>query len=261
VVASRILPAWGAPVAAVGLGSGVALWVIFAPVTAVYDRIGAAEAGLTNALELVGRRVANGHAVEAAVADAADELDDELGEVMRAGVAMQRRLNTDFETAFLGRNGALSTLPSPRLRSSFELLAVAAREGAPAGEAVLALADHVDDLQAVERDARHSLDSVCGTLQSTGAVFGPLVAGATVALADTMASGGSLLPGGASGGMPWLGLAVGWYVLAMAAVLTTLATGLTRGLDGPLVGYRVGRALVVATLAFLGSYAVAGALA
>jgi Flp pilus assembly protein TadB len=258
-LAGRLSPAWTGPFAAVGLGAGAALSVHYRPVVAVYGRVREVEAGLTDALALVGRRVANGAAVESAVRAAATDLDGAMGEVLDRAVARQRQLGVGPTVAFLGDDGALSEVPSPRVRGSVAVLGLAAREGQPVGAALLALADHVDDLRRVEAEARRDLDEVCGTLRNTGALFGPMVAGSTVALADRLA-GGPAVPGNGHG-LPVLGLAVGGYVVASAVVLPALATSLSRGFDGPLVGYRVGCALLLATPVYLGSYLLVGGIA
>ncbi len=259
VVAARLLPSWAGPFAAVGFGTGSALWLRYRPVVAVYEHVREVETGLTDALELVGRRVANGVAVESAVSGAAADLDGAMGAVLDRAATRQRQLNVDVTAAFLGEHGALSDAPSPRVRGSVAVLALAAREGRPAGAALLALADHVADLRRVEQEARHDLAEVCGTLHSTGSLFGPMVAGATVAMADGFAGGSGLLAGGQS--LPWLGPAVGGYVVAFAVVLPALATALSRGFDRPLLGHRVGRALVFATTMYLGSYLVVSGVA
>ncbi|MFC7134144.1 MULTISPECIES: type II secretion system F family protein [Salinibaculum] len=255
------LPKWAPPIAAVGLGTGTALLAQYRPYLAVHERVAAVEEGLTDALALVGRRVSNGRSVESAVAATAEDVTGPIGRVFETAARQQRQLQVGVERAFVGEYGALEHVPSRRLRDSVAFLGLAASHGAPAGPAIRSLATHVDELQRVERSARSTLRSVCGTLQSTGTVFGPLVAGATVALADGMAGGGSGgLPGGGSE-LPWLGLAVGWYVLVLAAVLPTLSTGLVRGLDRALVAVRVGRALAVGTVVYLGSYLVVGGIA
>jgi len=259
VVSRRLLPPWAGPFAAVGTGAGVALRLRYRPVVAVYSRVRDVESGLTDALALVGRRVANGAAVESAVRTAAADLDGAMGEVLDRAATRQRQLNAGPVAAFLGDHGALSDVPSPRVRGSVAVLGLAAREGQPAGAALLALADHVDDLRRVERESRRDLEEVCGTLHSTGALFGPMVAGATVALADTLADGPAAA--GTAGTLPWLGPAVGGYVLVFAVVLPALATALSRGFDGPLVGYRVGRALLLATPVYLSSYLVVSGIA
>jgi hypothetical protein len=256
LVTARVFPAWGPPIAAAGIGSGIGLLVVHQPVIAVYERVRHVEEGLPDALELVGRRVANGRAVESALAQVADELDGSMGEVLQAGVRQQRQLQVGVREAFLGEYGALDSVPSPRVRGSFALLGLAATEGRPAGTALLALAAHVEDLQEIERDARHSLAHVCRTLRSTGMFFGPLVAGSTVALAAGISSEQGLPGSGQS--LAWLGAPVGVYALLLAVLLTGLSTGLTRGFDHSLVGYRVGRALVSATVAYLCSYLFVG---
>lgn len=258
VVCTRLLPVWGPPVAAVGLGSGTGLVVATRPVVAVYERVRAVEDGLSDALELVGRRVANGQAVEAAIDQVSDDLGGPTGDLLADGARQQRQLHVGVHEAFLGRHGVLDSVPSPRVRGSLALLSVATDEGPPAGSALLALAEHVDDLQRIEREARQQLTSVCRTLTNTATVFGPLVAGATVALAGGI-SGGTELAGGEQT-LQWLGGPVGVYVLALATILTTLSVGLVRGVDTELVGHRVGRALVTATVTYLGSYLIVGAM-
>jgi len=138
------------------------------------------------------------------------------------------------------------------------LLALASEEGRPAGTALLALGEHVEDLRAIEQEAKRSLAHVSQTLKTTGMLFGPLVAGATVALAEGI--GGEEFLAERTQSLVWLGGPVGVYVLLLAVVLTTLATGLTRGLDRELLGYQVGRALCCAAGAYLGAYLLVGTL-
>ncbi|MFC4552775.1 hypothetical protein [Halorussus sp. GCM10023401] len=229
----------------------------------IRDHARAVEENLTDALYLVGRRVGEGRAVEAAVADAAAEVPGETGEVLADAAGVQRRLRVGVRDAFLGEHGALADVPNPQARSVAELLAVAGREGRPAGRPAVAMADHVDDLRGVEREARRELAQVTGTLRNTAAVFAPLVGGATVALADSTAAKSTISAGTTPAfGDPLptaaLGVAVGAYVLLLAAVLTALATGLERGLDRALVGYRVGLAVLSAAATYLAAFVAAG---
>lgn len=261
-VALVVLPRWCGPLAAAGFGAGVALQVRFRPVVAVRRRADDLDDALPDALYLVGRRVTDGVAVERAVADAAGELDGVARETFEAAARRQRQLGADVETAFVGEFGALEGLPSRRAESAARLLGVAAAAGAPAGRALVETADHLDSLRRVERDARRDLGRVTATLGNTAAVFGPLVGGATVALADGIGTADAL--DGSTPETAGLGLAVGGYVLLMAVVLTGLSTGLARGFDRATVGYRVGAALCVATacylLAFAGAASVTGGL-
>lgn len=257
LTAGRVAPGWAPPLVALGLGVGGALWLYFRPVLSVHTRVREAERELPDALALLGRRVAAGESVERAVEAAGGDITGPLGERLRAGARRQRRLQGSIESAFLGDSGVLGDLPSRRLRGSFSMVALAGREGRPAGGALLSLADHVGQLQRVEADARGELDTVCNTLRSTGSTFGPLVAGSTVALAAEMTGGGFI--GGP--GMPWLGGVVGVYVLILAVLLPTLAVGLERGFDPALVGHAVGKALCMALSVYLASYVLVGGIA
>ncbi|MFC4407014.1 type II secretion system protein [Haloarchaeobius iranensis] len=273
-LAGVVAPAWTAPLVGVAMGAGVALLVRYRPIAAVRDHARAVEAGLVDALYLVGRRVSEGTAVETAVERAAAEVEGETGETFAAAADRQRQLRVGVERAFLGDHGALADVPSPRARGTATLLGLASEEGAPAGRALVSMADHLADLQALERECRNDLARVTGTLASTATTFGPLVAGATVALAAGMGGGaggtaatgltdGSTGTGSSATGVPplptaELGLVVGIYVCLLAVVLTVLSTGLRHGLDRALVGHHVGRALPTAVCVYVGSVVAAG---
>ncbi|WP_436928301.1 secretion system protein [Halosimplex halobium] len=255
-----------APVAGVGLGLGTALLVVFGPVKAMRDHVRDIEEHLTDALYLVGRQVAEGQAVESAIAHAGERVPGETGAVFEQAAGLQERLHVTVDDAFFGEYGSLADVPSPRAHGMASLLSIAAREGRPAGSAVVAMADHLEELQEVEAEARRQLSSVTGTLDSTAAYFGPLVAGATVALAKRISdSSGTRAASDQVGkalSADQLALVVGVYVLLMSVILTTLSIGLRNGLDRSLVGYHVGRSLVSATpiyvLAVVGTVSVIG---
>jgi Flp pilus assembly protein TadB len=250
---------WAAPVVGVGLGAGATLVVRFHAANGVRTRVLAVERGLHDALYLIGRRVAAGEAVEAALAGAAGRIDGATGDLLETAASRQRRLGHTVTEAFRGDGGPLCDLPSRRVEGMVTLLGLAATEGEPAGDALVATAEHVEELGRVERTARRELAQVTDTLANTAAVFGPLVGGATVALSARVARTGAAAGFGAAP-LPTaaLGIAVGAYVLWLAAALTTLATGLTHGLDRTLVGYRVGIALCLATVAYVAAYVGAG---
>lgn len=258
--AGRTVGPWSRPVAGLGMATGTALVVNYEPVGDVRERVEAVEAGLPDALYLVGRRVLAGEAVETAVAAAGEELGGPTGEVFADAAGVHRRLRVSLRAAFLGEYGALSALPSPGVRSAAALLSLAASEGRPAGRAIVAMADQLDELGRVEREARREMSRVTETLRHTAALFAPLVGGTTVALAGRVGETGATAATGTPLDAGALGLAVGAYVLAEAVLLTGLATGLERGLSRSLVGFRAGVALVAATTAFLLAVLAAGML-
>ncbi|RLM59557.1 type II secretion system protein [Halobellus sp. Atlit-31R] len=275
-----LVASWATPVSAVGLALGAGLAVHYRPMAAVRGDVTAVESGLADATAVVGRRVGAGESVETAIQSAADATTGRTSEVFDAAAGVQRRLRVGVRRAFLGPHGALEHVPSPRGRATASLLAVAAREGRPAGPTLVTLADHLTELRRVEADARRELAAITGTLGHTAALFGPLVGGATVAMATQMAASGvestrrtvgaspadgaslagSVAPGATTLDPSLLGTAVGVYVLALASILTVVATGLDRGLDRSLVGYRVGLALASATVAYLTAFVGASML-
>jgi len=297
-VAAKFVAEWAAPVAGGGIGVGVALFVAVRHRRAVLSNVRAVERTLPDAMTVIGGDVAEGVAVETAIANAGERLDGATGELFALAGRRSETLRVGVREAFLGRGGPAVPVPSPRVRGAVALLAVAAREGRPAGDVLLELADQLEDLRELENDAKRQLATVTGTLTNTAAVFAPLVGGATVALAtgiDTVDAGGlgagaaagaDALGGGSisdpsaagaeTGGMmggsgansnasgaisvPVLGRIVGAYVLILAALLTALATGLERGFDRTLVAYRVGIALPTAAATYLVAFLGAGLL-
>jgi len=267
-----VVASWAPPVAGVGVGVGAGLTVHYRPMAQVRADVRAIESGIADATAVVGRRVAAGESVETAIGSAADATTGRTGDLFSTAAGVQRRLRTGVRRAFLGDHGALADVPSPRARATASLLAVAAAQGRPAGPTLVTLAEHLTELRRVEAAARRELAAITGTLQHTAAVFAPLVGGATVAMATRMAASGSAqsagealsgsgsAPGGAVVPPSTLGVAVGAYVLALAAILTAVATGLDRGLDRSLVGYRVGVALLSATPTYLVAFLGASAL-
>ncbi|WP_323674841.1 type II secretion system protein [Halorubellus sp. PRR65] len=258
---AALVPPWLAGILGVGVGVGVAAGRLTAAAASVRASALAVEDGLVDAAYAVGRRVANGDAVEDALAAGA-EVGGETGAVFETAIGVRERLGVGPREAFLGEHGALATVPSQRARAVVDLLSLAAAQGAPAGEAVVAVADHLEDLAAVERACRDDLAAVTSTLRSTGRVFGPLVGGATVALADGLASPDALLGDAPSTGVDpgALGVAVGAYVLALAGILAALAVVLEAGPDRVAVGRELATALPTAATAFTVGVVATGAL-
>jgi Flp pilus assembly protein TadB len=270
VLATLVTP-WLAPVVGVGGALGAGLLVAARPLVRVHDRVRETERGLPDALSLVGRQVAEGVAVERAVADTGDRLDGATGRAFALAARRQRQLSVGLEQAFCGAHGPLAELPSDRLEAAVELLVVAVGGGAPAGSALVTTAEHLDDLRGVEREARRSVARVTRTLSNTAAVFGPLVAGVTVGMAARLSAGASetLAAPGTTATVPTtdplpvagLGLAVGGYVCWLAVLLPALATGLARGFNPALVAERVGESLLAALAIYAVAFAATTALA
>ncbi|MFB6138290.1 MAG: type II secretion system protein [Halobacteriaceae archaeon] len=242
-------PSWTAwvVVPGAGLGGGLVAW--YRPVCRVREAAEAVEAGLPDALALVGRELERGEPPEAALATAAETLDGPTGDALADADRVGRRLGLGVRESLLGEVGSLADVPSPRTRAVAAFVAHAGAAGTAGGAVLLDLADHVAALCDVERSARNELAATAGTLRSTAVCFAPLVGGATVGMAgsvgETAASSGlAVVPPGP------LGVAIGAYVLSLSAILAALAAGLDRGLDRAVLGHRVGVALLAASTVY-----------
>ncbi|UIP01159.1 type II secretion system protein [Halobaculum sp. CBA1158] len=287
-IVTALVAGWAGIIAAIGVGVGSGLVVLLAPARGVRESIDERERGLADALALLGRRVADGESVERALPAVAGTLSGPVADALATAARRRSGLGLTVPEALAGDGGPLEPdRGGPRTRAAVAALATATDVGRPAGAALVAHADRLDALAAAERAARRELATVTGTLRDTAALFGPLVGGATVALAGRLdrLGGGSLRGGvgtalgdaseGAATGADAtaagaastavlppsvVGPAVGAYVLVLAATLTALATGLERGLDATVVGYRAGIALLSATAAFLAGHVAVAAL-
>lgn len=238
-----------APVSGAGLGLGAFFIVYYRPIMLVRNHVKEVEEHLADALYLTGQLVSEDKAVEAAIREGGEQIPGATGEVFERASNIQRRLHVGVHEAFHGEHGALKDIPSTRAASTANLLAIASDEGQPAGRAIVSMADHLEDLQEVERETRRSLSRVTDTLDNTAAYFAPMVAGATVGLAGGIAGEGvetGAIEGATSISPDLLGLVIGVYVVMLCFILVPLSIALKHGFDRSLVGYRVGTSLITA---------------
>mgnify|MGYP000356767575 CR=1 FL=1 len=248
-----------APVACAGLGTGAALIAYVRPILHVRAHVRDVEANLTDALYLTGRLVDDGRSVETAIQRAGEQVPAATGDLFARAAGLQRRLHVSVHEAFFGEYGVLSDVPSPRVRATVELLAIAAEQGAPAGRAIVSMADHLDELRDVEAQTRRQLSTITETIDHTATFFGPMVAGATVGLASGLSGDGSAVLAAATT-LPTdqLGLVIGVYVISLSLILVPLSVALEDGLDRPLIGYRIGRSLLGAVSIYVITVVVIG---
>jgi len=256
VVASRLLPTWATPLLAAGWPVGFALAAWFRPACELRAHARDLEAGFADALSLLGHRLREGQAVEAAVADAGDALDGPTGAAFGDAARRMRQLRVGVEAAFLGDHGPLARTPSERARAAVALAVRAAESGPAGGRVLVDVAGLFDDLAALDREVRREFAATTRTLRHTALVYAPLVAGVTVALAGRVRG----LDGTSALAQSSLALAVGGYVVWLAVLLPTLAVALKRGLDRALVGYHAGVAVACATVVYPATTVAAGSL-
>lgn len=256
-VADLVYPGWSTALVVPTVTVGVGLLVWTHPVTTVRADIRAIEAGLPAALTIVGQRLQRDVPLETAIVDVAATLDGPTARLFTDVSGVHRRLRVGLETAFCGPHGALTHRPSPRLQAAARLLALAGREGPHGGDVLLDLADHLEELQSVQQDARRELSTIIGTLRSTACCFAPLIGGATVALAARI-DGAGLTQSVGSIDSTGIALVVGVYVIFLGGVLAALAAALDRGLDRAVIGEQVGYAFVCCGVVYPTAVVAAG---
>ncbi|MFB6135113.1 MAG: type II secretion system protein [Halanaeroarchaeum sp.] len=247
-VGARVLfPAWIAAIVAPGVSVGTAALYWFDPIRRRRTRVESIESGIPDAVALVGHRLATGAPLESAIEGTAHRLAGETADVLADGAAIRRRLGVPIEEAFTGRAGALMALDSPRSETAIALMLAAGRSGPTGGETLVSVAAYLRELQSVEREARRELRRTTDTLTHTAMVFGPAIAGVTVALATGM---GPLDESSTQVAVGVLGSVIGGYVLILAVVLPALSVVLERGFDAAIIGQRVGGALLTASVVY-----------
>jgi len=234
-----------APVSAIGFGLGMTLYLTYKPIADVRAYVRDVEEHLVDALYIAGRQISQGESVESAIDVAANRVPGETGAVFATASRLQTELRVSVEDAFLGTYGALADVPSPRAYGTVSLLSIAAKEGRSAGDAIVSMAEHLEDLQDVERVTRRELGEVTGTLHHTAMYFAPLVAGSTIALAEGIviqqAEEVAHVP------VESLAIVIGIYLILLCLILTPLSVGLRYGLDRALIGFEVSKSLLVST--------------
>ncbi|MFB6069609.1 MAG: type II secretion system protein [Halanaeroarchaeum sp.] len=241
------LPSWAAWIVVPGATLGAAGVYWFEPLRRRRRRVLALEAGVPDAVSLIGHRLAAGEPLETAVADVGARLAGETGALFETAGEVLRRVRVTVPEAFSGEIGALAGIESPRTETAVALLVAGARTGPEGGETLVRVASYLRDLDRMEREARRELARTTDTLRQTALVFGPAIAGVTVALATGMESIGDA---GTTVPVDALGVVVGAYVLALAVVLPALSVVLERGPDVGLIGYRVSVSLLTASAVY-----------
>ena len=247
VLGSLVLPDWSRWLLAFGTGIGSFLLVLLSPLRERLETIEAVEAGLPDALAVVGQSLAEGTPIERAVPAVGDRAPGEIGSLFARAGRRHRRLGVSIDEAFRGDLGVLRDVPSDRIATAVSLVTAAARHGPAGGRTLRSVAEYFDSLQRVERESRRELARTTSTLRQTAIVFAPAIAGVTVALATGM---DSVDAPGDPVQVAMLGRIIGWYVIALAVVLPSLSVVVERGFAPIRMGYRSAIALVTGVLVY-----------
>ncbi len=249
----------------------------YAPYKRIRDKIIAMENEFSDALFILGRRISEGRSAEEAFVHTAANMKgasiSEPFEKIAMNVACMR---CDLHSAIFDEEyGAFKNVYSERINTTMKLFLESVHKShEAAGVAIVKLADHMTDLQEVERRIKESLYEMTSTMKSTACIFAPLIAGVTIALSEVIAKilqnvahsisrlPPNVIPGPAdispeslelSIGPNMFMLSIGIYLILITTILIRFSTAIEYGGDKSQMMYELSRALPISVIVFSAS--------
>ncbi|MBC7081195.1 MAG: hypothetical protein H5T44_02980 [Thermoplasmatales archaeon] len=231
------------------------------------DKIRKMEKEFGDALYILGRRVAEGKPPEEAFNHVAQAMKGStIGEVFAKAFynLISRRIK--IENAFFDEEyGALANVYSDRIKAIIKIFIEGVKKSYEyAGIAIVKIADHLKQLQDVEKKIRDSLSSITSSLRSTATFFAPLIGGVTLGMTNLMQKILSSLNFSFSEDVtiPIFGkifyvettgdfaIVIGIYIILLVFLILRLANGIDEGDDKIEYFYGVGKSLPIAVFIF-----------
>ncbi len=249
----------------------------YAPYKRIRDKIISMENEFADALFILGRRISEGRSAEEAFVHTAANMKGasicEPFEKIAMNVACMR---CDLHSAIFDEEyGAFKNVYSERINTTMKLFLESVHKShEAAGVAIVKLADHMTDLQEVERRIKDSLYEMTSTMKSTACIFAPLIAGVTIALSEVIAKilqnvahsisrlPPNVIPGPAdispeslelSIGPNMFMLAIGIYLILITTILVRFSTAIEYGGDKSQMMYELSRSLPISVMVFSAS--------
>lgn len=249
----------------------------YTPYKKIRDQIIAMENEFADALFILGRRISEGRSAEEAFVHTAANMKGasicEPFEKIAMNVACMR---CDLHSAIFDEDyGAFKNVYSERINTTMKLFLESVHKShEAAGVAIVKLADHMTDLQEVERHIKESLYEMTSTMKSTACIFAPLIAGVTIALSEVIAKilqnvahsisrlPPNVIPGPAdispeslelSISPDMFMLSIGIYLILITTILVRFSTAIEYGGDKSQMMYELSRALPISVIVFSAS--------
>jgi hypothetical protein len=219
-------------------------------------RIPAVEKDFINALYQIGNRMTTGASFDVAFEEVAHSRSaSPFGEFARK--AMFKCMTTRRDLSRIIADDSLLLGMSPLVRNAFVTVAeCAASDPQAAGKVALNLAQYLSDLRSCQAKIGEKLQSVVDMMNSTSAIFAPIVLGITGSLFSLV---GTVSPG--SGSVQNMTLIGGIYVVELTFIVSFFTVFLLGGKSWTEVGYRFFTKAPVAAIVFISvSLAARGSL-
>jgi len=261
---------WGAAIA-------VSLYClsVYRPYKKVRDEIKQMEKEFSDALYILGKRISEEKSPEESFAYAAQTLQGtKIAEVFSQTSYNLTALHTSFYDALYSNEyGSLQHVYSDRIKAILRLFVEGTKKSQRAVSAsLIRIADHLKQLQEVEKKITDMLYELTSTLRSTVSVFAPLIAGVTLSITtlistilqsiqakqspETFIGMPSTLSSAAGSLMTenirpeYFVLVIGVYLIELVILLTRFTNGLNEGDDTATFMYSLGKTMPVSIAVF-----------
>ena len=162
---------------------------VYTPYKKIRDDIKQIENEFADAMFILGRRISEGRSAEEAFIHTSETMKgSKIGEAFADTAKNLSSMRTTLHGAIFNEEyGAFKDIYSDRVHTIMKLLTRSVhRSHEAAGMAIIKIADHLKELQDVEKNIRRSLYDVTSTMGSTAIIFAPLIAGVTLALSEVI---------------------------------------------------------------------------
>ncbi len=247
---------------------------VYTPYKRIRDGIKAMEREFSDALYVLGKRLAEDRSPEESIQFTAQAMvGTKISEVLAHTGYLLQTMNISLRDAFFHPEfGSLKYVSSDRIKALTRLIVEGIQKSQQAVSlSIIRIADHLRDLQDVEAKIRDMLNELTSTLRATTTVFAPLIAGVTLSITTLIASilssvqsQFSVIPEDSSLSMlpistafsaqniqpEYFILIIGVYLLELVVLLTRFTNGINEGDDRSLFMYSLGRTMIVAVVIF-----------
>ncbi len=248
---------------------------VYHPYKKIRDEIKQMEQEFSDALYILGKRLSEEKSPEESFSYAACTMQgSRISEVFRQTSYNLIAMHTNLSDALFSKEyGSLTHVYSDRIKAIFCLFVEGTKKSQRAVSiSLIRIADHLKQLQDVEKKITDMLSELTTTLRSTVTIFAPLIAGITlsitVLISHILQSFTLTSPSEALTGLPlsvprmsqtfmlenirpeYFVLVIGIYLIELVVLLTWFTNGLSEGDDTATFRYSLGRTLPVSMCVF-----------
>ena len=249
---------------------------VYRPYKKIRDEIKQIETEFSDALYILGKRISEEKSPEESFIYAARTMEgSKIAEVFNKTGYNLTAMHTNLRDAMFSHEyGSLKYVYSDRVKAIMRLFVEGIQKSQKAVSiSIIRIADHLKELQAVEKKIKETLFSLTSTLRSTVAIFAPLIGGITLAITKLITK----ILGGMADKMPttsseisssipigniaesftlenirpeFFVLVIGIYIIELVFLLVKFTNGIDEGDDKATYMYSLGKVMPTSIMVF-----------